>query len=129
MKANIVKFDADEYSNGGASMIVLCIDHDIHLQVRESWHEEWGGDPEDVNDAHNCWDQVSYSTELGPCDCGFGPSVELTAEHKAMIEAYNGRGHAGVDPRLSLTEDRRGKKEEGTPHSYSYKRYETFSIE
>lgn len=122
MKANIVKCTKQNGGNCGATMIVLCIDREIHLQVRESWHEARGGDQEDIHDEPMCWDQVRYSTKLDPCDCGSGPSVELTAEHEAMIYAYRSRGSSGEDPRLSIEEDRRGKKREGTPNSYLHQR-------
>ena len=128
MRANIVKGVEENASNGGASTIILCIDREIHLKVNESWYEKWGGNPEDIND-ERCWVQTQYCTELGPCDCGCGPSVELTTEHEAMIEVWHNRISAGMDPRLSLTEDRRGKKKEGTPHFYFHQRFRNFSAE
>lgn len=128
MRANIVKCTQHNASNGGATTIILCFNRDIHLKINESWHEECG-DPENGDSGPDRWDQVRYKTELGPCDCGFGPSVELTAEHEAMIYAYRSCGSSGEDPRLSIEEDRRGKKREGTPNSYLYQRLRNLSVE
>lgn len=111
MKAHVIEYNADGASNGGHSEVVLCMDQKVHVRLRECWHETWGISKETQEEC--CWDVAGYDTEIGPCTCGSGPEVELSAKHAALVQTF-----LRTSEPIVISEDTKWRKEEDRPDDY-----------
>ena len=111
MKAHVIEYNADGASNGGHSEVVLCVDQKVHVRLRECWHETW--EISEKTQEEYCYDQAGYNTEVGPCTCGCGPEVELSANHAELVDRF-----LRTREPIAISEDTKWRKDEDCPDDY-----------